>query len=827
MIHWTLILPCVCLALAAQGPLQVGTALPAELDLRAAAGSDWVARDARDPAQVEAMRQAWSRKVAPFQGAGSVRLLLPADGPDRLPMLLAAAQALRAQDPGVTLYLGFDPAAAAMWDESAWGAVQGGALLPSDLGPDPVRWRDRLMAAQNQFPGRPWTLWLPEDPGAGLSELMGDGGLLVVPADGPAARLAQQLPWEFTEVEGGLGDLTLRSRRSGEVRRWRFQGSGWSPAPPPADRNGVSVSAQDSYDTGALLARMRASQWADRARARTREGKLSIDLHLQADQGAGVDLGFSFRFFEAAGQPEELLQEQVRFNGVKANLHPGLQLPIVESRTSLAPPVALNLTERYRYRDGGPAGPGRRKVRFEPVDGNPLLFSGELLVEEAGGRLLEERSQRSGLPGMVKSERRVLTYGEGGAGTWRVVQSQSFERWLINGGVTLVQRTLVYSDFRTNHPGFEDARRLARQSDGTMMQQTLEGLRYFNKQADGTRKVEQQSRSSGRALGAVLLVDPTLPFPVVPLGGFAYFNFNAFNRGIQINALTAILFNQVTVTVPRVFGGFDLAADSTTLFLTATERPIVNGQLQAQQGVGRRFGTLDLTLGHDLGGGFRFETAARFQLDVFSLPPQEQYRTPGFTLPPSGVTRELRGDLSWQHAGLQVSGYAGLGQRPDGSFGPPGALQAIADQGQYRRWGAQAGYDFKLDSGAWLHGETGWAGGSGFDRFKALSVGGVSGDVRIAGIRSDAITADRLVYAKAGVALPSGPGLRLSFSLDHAEFRSLDDQRTRNFTGLGTTGDLPGFGWFTTVRVDLGVGLLSDMPGIRSVNGYLALLRVF
>jgi hemolysin activation/secretion protein len=212
---------------------------------------------------------------------------------------------------------------------------------------------------------------------------------------------------------------------------------------------------------------------------------------------------------------------------------------------------------------------------------------------------------------------------------------------------------------------------------------------------------------------------------------------------------------------------------------------------------------------------------------VFSQPTQTQYRTPDFTIPRSGLTRELRGELSWLHAGLQLAGYYGLGWRPGGVYGPPDALQEVPDQGRFQRWGGRAGYDYKLGIGAWLHGEAGWAGGKGFDRFKSLSIGGIGGDVRIAGIRSNAITADQLAYAKAGVVLPSGPNLRLSFSLDHAEVRSLDDQKTRNFTGLGVAGDLPGFWVFTSVRMDLGMGVLSDMPGVRTVNGFVALLRVF
>jgi hypothetical protein len=820
-----ILLPAVlCLALPAQAPLRVGAGPPPTLDLDGTAAADWLPRDARDPAQVEAARRAWTARIAPLRGARAVRILPPA-GPDRVPVLLAAAQALRAQDPAVTLYLGFRPGAGPVLDETAWGAVQGGALTPADLGPDPGLWRQRLMAAQEQFPGRPWTLWPATDPGALLAALLGDGGRVVVPPGGPGARLAELLPPGFTEVEGGPGDLTLR-RPDGQSRRWTYTAGGWLPAPLPDEAHGVRVTARETYDVGALLARMRAAQWADQRRVRTRTGRLAVDLHLQGEQGPGVDLGFRFRFFEAAGEPEEDVQEQVRVNGVKANLGPGLQLPIVESRAALAPPVGLALTERYRYRDGGPGGPGRRWLRFQPADRDPLQFTGTLLVQEDSGRVLEEHSERSGLPGTVKSERRVLTYGEAGGGSWRVVRAAGSERWLLAGQVTQVQRTLTYADFRTDDPGFPAERQAARASNATMMRQTVDGTRYFNPQKDGTRKVEDRPRSSGRALGVVALVDPALPLPVVPLAGLAYLDFNALDRGIQVNVLTAVVFNSLQATAP-LGAGFDLSADSTSLFLTTTERPIVQGRLQDRDGVGRRYATLNLTLGHDLGWDLRLDGSTRFEQDSFAQPTETGYRTPGFVLPPSGVTRELRGRLSWQRGGLQLAGYYGQGRRPDGVYGAPGELQGVPDQGRFRRWGGHSGYDRALATGGWGHLEAGWAGGTGFDRFKALGLGGLGGDVRIAGLRTGAVSADRLTYAKAGLVFPSAPGLRLTLGLDQAWFRLLDDPRAHAFTGLGVAGDLPGFGWFTTVRVDLGVGLLSDLPGARSVNGFVALLRVF
>lgn len=801
--------------------LRVGVPVPPLLDLRDAQAALLVPADPRIPAQVEAARMAWLPLIAPFQDAEALRLRLPL-GSDRVALLLAASQALKAQKPQRTLYLEFDPLASSILDEAAWGAVDGGALLPEALGPNPALWRERLASAQSYFPGRPWALWLPEDPGPLLGTLLGDGGRIIIPSGGPAATLSLAIPPAYSEVEGGQGDLTLRTR-TGAALRWRFEQGTWQRADLPKSRVEVTVTGAQTYDVPALLATMRGAQLRDRAALRTFEADLSVDLHLQSSRGPGMDLGFRFRAFEALGDSEELVQRQVLLNGVNAKLPEGVQLPIVESRTSLAQPVALSLTERYRYTDAGPGGPGARLLHFEPVDPNPTLLRGQLKVEEASGRILEETSEREGLPGTVKSERRLITYGAVGS-SWRPLRTQTFERWLSPGGISQVQRTISFSNPAVNAEGFEARRVQARQSTGTMLKQTKDGVRYFVPQPDGTRRIEEKPRTSGRGLGLLLLMDPGLGVPVLPVGGFGYSDFNAFNKGIQLNALIAGVFNRVTVAVPHLPGGFDLNVNASAMLLSTDQRPVEEGRLLAKDAVGRRFGTFSLEAGHDLGRGFRAELQGRFQYDRYGL--ARDHRTEGFLLPPSGWTRELRGELSWLWRGFQARTYYGKGARPDGLFGAPGAVQPVTDHGTFRRWGGTLSLDRQLRPNLWFHGEAGTVTGRGFDRFQALYVGGLN-DGSVAGIRSNALAADRITSAKASLALPSGANLRLSLGLEHAQARSLDDGRNYRFSGLSAVGDLPGFWWFTTCRINLGAGLQSDVPGVKAVNGMITFLRVF
>lgn len=801
--------------------IQVGLTLPSLLDLRGMDPARYIPADPRHPGQVESARLSWEALIGALASEPSLRLSLPPE-PHGVPLLLAAAQALRAKNPAVALYLAFDSGIKPLWDENAWGALNGGVLTPEDLGGDPALWAQKLARAQEVMPGRPWFLWLDKDPGEYASVLMGQGGRLVIPAGGASGRLMDSLNQGFTDIEGALGDLTLCHASTGERVRWRFQAGEWKISTLPDSRAEVPVLGKVAYDVGALLAKARATQQRDRAATLNSEARMDVDLHMQTENSTGTDLGLTFTAFEEAGDGEEMLQKEARYNGVKAKIPAGFQIPIVEAQPPRVPPLALGLTEVYRYSDGGRGDKkGTRRVRFEPLTPDGALPTGEVLVDELSGRILEERSSRSDIMGTVKSEQRVFRYGEVLPGFHRLLSATTFERWVMGQNIFQVQRKVAYSQFRINTEDFQARRAAARASKATMIKQTVEGLRYFNLK-NGGRAIEQKRKSSALGIGGMVLIDPNLKPPVFPMGGLAYFDINALDKDIQVTAVTGVVYNMLAVNAPRLPWGFNMGFHMSTMLWPITERPVNNGRLLSRDAVGRQWAQSSFTIGKDIGLGFNLECKGTLNYNKFSQAREKEYQTPGFELPPSGVTRGWRSSLSWQRSGFQLTGHFGESERPAGTYGTAIKPQEIPLGGHMESWGASAAYDTRFAKSWWLHGEAGFSEGRGYDRFASLGIGNYA-----KGIRSYSVTADRVHYANIGIVTPSNPLFRLTFTLDHARARSLDDRKTYGFSGLGISGDLPGFWWFTSIRLDLGIGLYSDIPAVRGVNGHILFLKVF
>src|SRR5688500_15653387 len=122
------------------------------------------------------------------------------------------------------------------------------------------------------------------------------------------------------------------------------------------------------------------------------------------------------------------------------------------------------------------------------------------------------------------------------------------------GRANVTRRATTFSSVRIEPQGVDTLIAQVSSSDARMVRETSAGLRYREKRGDGERVVKEGFDTSQLFMLGGIHHDPGLEFPVVPLGGVDYFNFNLANRGIQTNVFFAGVVIAANATKPSVAG---------------------------------------------------------------------------------------------------------------------------------------------------------------------------------------------------------------------------------------------------------------------------------
>src|SRR5205823_3830143 len=120
------------------------------------------------------------------------------------------------------------------------------------------------------------------------------------------------------------------------------------------------------------------------------------------------------------------------------------------------------------------------------------------------------------------------------------------------GRGTVVLRETDFTNFRIDPADYETHLAEAEKSDARMVRETQAGLRYLERTGTGQRVVKEGFDSSRTFLLGGIHHDAGLQYPVVPLGGIDYFNFDLDHKGIQTNVFFAGVVVAANATNPNV-----------------------------------------------------------------------------------------------------------------------------------------------------------------------------------------------------------------------------------------------------------------------------------
>lgn len=523
-------------------------------------------------------------------------------------------------------------------------------------------------------------------------------------------------------------------------------------------------------------------------------------------------------------------------NGVKWKYGKIPELPLIQPEKVTQLPLDIHLTNEYRYELVRPTdllGYRVYEVRFEPPakapEGLPL-YRGTVWIDTRTWARIRISTVQLNLTGEVLSNEERVDFVPFARDTHAPLDAAAVAAadprsivWLPRsvdaqqvisaaGRASVVQRATTFENFRIDPPEFETLLAQVSASDARMVRETDAGLRYLEKR-DGIRVVKEGFDTAQIfALGGIHH-DDGLEYPVVPLGGIDYFNFNLWGKGIQTNVFFAGLVLAANATHPNVADTrTNIGADFFGIAVPTENKMFRAGLERPDEAVKVRPAGLYLRAGHPFAGFGKIDVSFGISHQTYS---RGDDTADTFLIPTSTLTFTPGIDLRYARRGYSLTASYDYSRRS--TWEPWGNLAEYdPDQQSYSRWGASLGKSFYLPKFQRIGVDFNYVDGKNLDRFSKYDVG-FFGANRVHGVSSGSVHAERMIIGHLSYGFVFSQQFRLEAFYDHA---LIDDStaglRRAPFQGVGIGGQTIG-PWATLLRLDIGKTI-----GRNAQDGFVA-----
>jgi hypothetical protein len=524
-------------------------------------------------------------------------------------------------------------------------------------------------------------------------------------------------------------------------------------------------------------------------------------------------------------------------NGVRWKYGKIPELPLIQPEKVTQLPLDIHLSNEYRYELVRPVDlEGYRvyEVRFEPPPNAPEglpLYRGTVWIDAKTWARVRINMVQLNLAGEILSnEERVdfvpfsretkaqLAPAEALAADprslyWLPVTVTAQQVISAAGRASVVQRSTTFENFRIEPAEYETLLAQVSASDARMVRETDAGLRYLEKRDGGERVVKEGFDTAQLFAVGGIHHDPGLEYPVVPLGGIDYFNFDLFGKGIQTNVFFAGVVLAANATHPNVGGtrtnvGLDVFGigipTENQIFREGLERPEENVKVRPMGIFARaghpfaQFGKVDVSFGvSHQSYGRADDTAA-----TFATPTSTLIFSPGI-------------EVRYSRRGWSLSASYDYNRRSN--WEPWGNLAEYDQEQQtYTHFGASLGKSFYLPKFQRIGVDFNYLDGQRLDRFSKYELG-FFGAQRVHGVQSGSVRAEKMIIGHLSYGFVFSEQFRVEAFYDHA---LLDDEiagwRGEPIQGIGIAGQTIG-PYGTLLRLDIGKTI-----GRNAQDGFVA-----
>jgi hypothetical protein len=561
---------------------------------------------------------------------------------------------------------------------------------------------------------------------------------------------------------------------------------------------------------------------------------------LRFDIGAGsdaVEATISGDYFSDPNGRADWVWQDFHINGVRWKYGRIPELPLIQPEKVTQLPLDIHLTNEYRYelvRETDLLGFHVYEVRFEPPPNAPEglpLYRGTVWIDTRTWARVQLSMVQLNLTGEVLSNEERVDFQPFGRDTnapltatevaaldarsivWLPREVAAQQVISAAGRANAVQRSTTFSHFRINPPDFETRLAEISATDARMVRETAAGLRYLEKRGDGERVVKEGFDTSQMFMLGGVHHDAGLEFPVVPLGGIDYFNFNLGGRGIQANVFFAGVVIAANATHPNVGNTrTNVGADFFGIAIPVGNTIFRDGEEQKSEAVKHVPIALTLRAGHPV---FNFG-----KIDLSFSAAHLTYQRGDETAADFGIPSDtflLGPSISAQYARRGYSFGAHYDYTTRTSWEPWGNLAEYDDeQKTFIRYGASLGKSFYLPKFQRIGIDLNYLDGQRLDRFSKYELG-FFGSQRIHGIKSGSVRAERAILGHLSYGFVLSEQFRLEAFYDYG---LIDDAvagyEREPFQGVGVAGQTVG-PYGTLLRLDIGKTI-----GRNAQDGFVA-----
>ena len=572
-------------------------------------------------------------------------------------------------------------------------------------------------------------------------------------------------------------------------------------ASPDRFAQGVDVRAARMLTIEEIVARHQAAVARQALQVRTRISTGTLTLTFEAP-GFSAPLTISSEAVIYSERTRtEIEQRSIRVNGLDVGGGKLLRLPLIEPERVASVPLAIELTDVYRYRLDGTGIAGGTAcyiVGFEPAAANRTLFRGRAWIAADSFALVRVSATQVRLRGPIVSSEQVDEFARDEGDVWLLRESSVHQIYEGAGHRTPIERVLTINHHEVNPPDFSERRAAAYASDHVMLRDTAEGYRYLTRPAAEGTAAKRGEGAGGmilegaaervRTIALGMIVDPNITRPL-PIAGVSYVDFNLFGTGTQFNGFFGGTFGQAAFSIPSVGGSrWQIAGRGHAIASAFNDRAFVQGLEQYDQNIRQRPAHASVWLLRPLTP--RVSLRVGYDLD-YTHYGRADSTSPEFDVPPTQVVHALRVAIEGQRRGWNARLWWSPAVRQKWRrWGLPGAAAYEPQHRDFQRYGLSVARSKVLSPVLVARGEAVWMGGRDLDRFSRYTFGTFDNQLR--GYPGALIRYDRGAVLRGALAWSAGSRLRLDAFADSAVVHDPGfGGGLQRFTGIGTAVEVP------------------------------------